>query len=902
VALACLIAGLAVAAPPAPTDAEVARKLGVGVEVVRQLRARHGLDNAELLALAASDLPRLPPPPGDVGGPDDPEARGRFHRLQEETAGKPPPPDARRKALQQLEDMRRQLPRRFRAAGLPAGPQVDPRRLAFRAAGLRPDRWNSLGPTTLGGRTRALLVDPEHPDVLLAGSAAGGVWRSADGGKSWAPTDDRMANLAISCLARDPSAPRVVYAGTGEGLNIGGDAVRGGGIFQSDDGGITWRLLPATRDFAYITRLAISADGRTLLTAVIGFKDRHFVAEETGIYRSDDPQHEKWVPCLRGLFGDVKFHPTDKNQAIAGWGRQVRTQNGPLGGEAYYSTDGGVGWKKAGVRPVVSGWQGGRVELTYALKDPTVVYASVQVPRTEQKPMASELWCSTDGGRTYERRPAREGGPQGAPAYWLGHLQAGFDQGDYANAVWAADRDLVLVGGLDLWRSTDGGKTLKRISDWTRWAWGELWRDTSPHADQHVIVAHPGFVKGQNKTVYVGNDGGIYRADDASKAGDKGPTAGWVSMNIGYQTLQFYAGACNARARAILAGAQDNGTHLAQLTQSSFGDPSSPPGRRPMVSVTWQVAGSGDGGFCALDPGADLKCLYYEAFNLRLFRHLKKGQGGSQGRYVLDLLANPDNKPPYLLEDARQGQTLFIAPFILDPNEPRRLLAGAIRLWRTNDARAEFDPKHPYESGPKWEPIKDPLPEAQGQKYQDPYCISAIAVAPQKSDVVWVGHANGQVFRTVNGTATRPQWARVGQRELPADRYCSRIALDATDPARAYVTFGGWNKDNVWKTEDGGQSWVSVPIQVKAAGAEAPPAPLEAPVFSLTVHPHNPRWLYIGTEVGVFGSDDGGKSWSPTNEGPANCRVDDLVWMDDWLVAVTHARGLFMIDLTLARP
>ncbi len=133
----------------------------------------------------------------------------------------------------------------------------------------------------------------------------------------------------------------------------------------------------------------------------------------------------------------------------------------------------------------------------------------------------------------------------------------------------------------------------------------------------------------------------------------------------------------------------------------------------------------------------------------------------------------------------------------------------------------------------------------------------------------------------------------MGEGVLPGDyRFCTRVVLDPANSERIYVTFGGYHRDNVWRTENGGKSWENL-------GSKSLP---EAPVFSLAIHPHNPRWLYIGTEVGVFGSEDGGKTWSPTNEGPANCRVDELLWMDDWLVAATHARGLFRIDLTLARP
>ena len=101
-----------------------------------------------------------------------------------------------------------------------------------------------------------------------------------------------------------------------------------------------------------------------------------------------------------------------------------------------------------------------------------------------------------------------------------------------------------------------------------------------------------------------------------------------------------------------------------------------------------------------------------------------------------------------------------------------------------------------------------------------------------------------------------------------------------------YVTFGGYSLNNVWKTIDDGTSW-------QATGSTLP----AAPVRSLVLHPANADHVYIGTEVGVFASEDGGQSWSPTNEGPTNCSADALFWMGTDLVVATHGRGIFTIDL-----
>ena len=154
---------------------------------------------------------------------------------------------------------------------------------------------------------------------------------------------------------------------------------------------------------------------------------------------------------------------------------------------------------------------------------------------------------------------------------------------------------------------------------------------------------------------------------------------------------------------------------------------------------------------------------------------------------------------------------------------------------------------------------------------------------------MWVGHEDGQVFMTTNGTASMPVWQRVdrtGAQPLVAARYCTGITIDAQDHRTVYVTFGGYVRENVWQTRDAGASWRNLGVALPAA-----------PVRALTLHPDNSELVYVGTEVGVFASDDRGVTWSPTNEGPTNCSVDDLFWMDRVLVCVTHGRGMFKIDL-----
>jgi len=804
-----------------PNDDDIARQRGLTPGQVRALRLTRGLGQRALERLPENALRRAV---RRLDFPDFPRAREAFRRLLQNDEDGSIPVHAVATALDQLDSTRTRSLRRQRVAGLPTGDRVLPRKLIAkeRLGGLEPrsEGWVSLGPGNVGGRTRALVIHPAQPQRLWAGSSGGGVWRSNDGGTSWEPVDDFMANLAIPCLAMDPTDPRVIYAGTGEGFTTR-HALYGEGIFRTTDG-VYWQRLPATTgaDFRWINRLALSADGAVLL-----------VATPDGILRSSDPERLSFESVLEAGIGDVVCHPEDPSRAIAGSLRR---------GEVFTTGDGGRSWRRARHDEPWSG----RVELTYAAADPGIVYASVDLGQ-------GQIWRSTDGGRSFERRPTLT--HDGSPTHYLG------DQGWYGNTIWAgdpSDGDFVIVGGIDLWRSRDGGATLEDISTW--------WEPASAHADHHTIVAHPHYDGETCRAVYFGNDGGIYFTEDAGAVGsDPEPPrkSGWHKLVNNYGVTQFYGAAGNPETGVILAGAQDNGT--VRFTPEGG-------------AQSWTTVLGGDGGHCAADP-SDADVFYGEYIFLNIHRST---DGGETAEFISGQHWDGKQwawKPiPYRISDAMNNQALFIAPFVLDPNRPETLLAGGVSLWRTDDAKAP----NTDETGPSWQAIKS----GTGAP------ISAIAVARGDSDLIWVAHTNGRVYKTASGTTDEPIWQRIdhrGRRALRGCRYATRVVIDPREHDVVYVTYGGYARGNIWKTKDGGESWRNLGWALPAA-----------PAHSLEIHPRRPNYLYAGTEVGLFASEDGGISWSATNEGPTNCSVDHLFWMGEVLHCATHGRGMFCIDLS----
>jgi hypothetical protein len=733
--------------------------------------------------------------------PDHPGEAMAFRMLSYRDENGYIPPDGLMKAKAHVNEMR----------ALAASGAAPP------AAGISRGGWTWKGPGNIGGRTRAIAIDPANANNILAGTVGGGIWRSTNAGASWAPVDDFMANLAVTSIVYQPGSPGIVYAGTGEGF-FNGDAIRGAGIFRSADNGLTWTQLPSTANsnFFFVNRLAFSADGSILLAAT-----------STGVRRSLDGG-TSWgsgpVLTLTGSgFGgvvatDVKFLTSSNTLAVASG----------YNGIAYWSNDGGASFTAA------TGFSGfssygstfTRVELAPSRTITNNVYAMLDSSN-------GKLYKSTDGGVSYTFVSTP------------GHLSG---QGWYNNAMWVAPdtENVLVIGGLDLYRSIDFGATWAKISTW-------FIAPTSAHADNHAIVSDVGY-SGANPRVYIGNDGGVYRADNilaTPTGGPSAPTIPFTFLNNNFGATQFYGAAGNASSGRITGGTQDNG----DLFLNTGGG-----------TQSWGPRFGGDGGFSAYDS-SDPNYFYGEYVYLQIHRNSTGGASSSQDIYGSN--GGSCKAAPYRIDDAclTSGGN-FIAPFILDPNNPQSMLAGAGALWRTTDVRAALTPT----TGPQWTNIKPTIGSA----------INAIAVAPGNSLLIYVGHNNGDVYMTTTGGAP---WTKVDSATMPNSQV-QRIAIDPLNNNTVYVAFGSFGSTNLWKTTNGGGLWNPA---VGSGGTALP----SAPIRGIAIHPSVAGYVYVGTEVGVFASTDGGASWSLPHDGPANVSVDELSWMGNTLVAATHGRGIY---------
>ena len=378
--------------------------------------------------------------------------------------------------------------------------------LSAASAGIDDASWNWIGPGNIGGRVQALAVHPDNSDIMWAGGISGGIWKTINGGESWQIQDDFMTSMSVTSIVinsdpADPTLSEILYASTGEKE---GSVSRW--IFRTIDGGSTWTQLGRVTDTVYIHDLAISADGNTLLAAT-----------EDGILRCAEADD--------GDNGDSNGNIDNYCQDVGDWGTLVyengnhkvldiafsltdpqRAVAGGEGGLTLYSDDGGSSWTAVPLEDVEVGM--GHVEVAYGAG--SVVYASATISDAEGGgDNGAYIYKSIDDGETFSTRIGSAG------RTYLG------DGGEDANTLWV-DPDLsttIVVGGINLYRSTDSGATITLISD-----------DTQVPNFVHIAVS------GSSDEVIFGTDGGIYHADNINSVTT---TTGWTELNNNLGITEF---------------------------------------------------------------------------------------------------------------------------------------------------------------------------------------------------------------------------------------------------------------------------------------------------------------------------------------------------------------------------
>jgi len=719
--------------------------------------------------------------------------------------------------------------------------------------------WRNVGPANMGGRISDIeAVEADFRHVLVA-SASGGVFKSNDAGVTWTPIFDKYGAASIGDVAFFQPNPNIIWVGTGE-RNPRNSIAWGDGVYKSTDGGETFTNM-GLKDTHSIGRIITHlTDPDIVYVAAAGHLWGY--TGDRGLYKSTNGGRT-WQKLTNGLPNDGKtgaielvMHPKDPDTLWVGFWERIRRpyrfdSGGPNGG-IFKTTDGGATWTK--MTQGLPDGDTGKIGLAVSRSNPDVLMAMVEAQRSNDlSTLGSGIYRSEDGGVSWEYVNTFNNRP-----FYYSHV--------YLNPF---DDQLCYFLTSSFQQSRDGGRTLQGGG-------------RGLHPDNHAMWLDPH----DPDRYYIGNDGA------ANLTHDHGETyIIFDNMCI----CQFYAVGPDMRdPYYIWGGLQDNGT---------WGGPSN---TRENANLTdfWTTITGGDGFHAQVDP-TDWRIVYCESQGGSIQRiNIETRESGSirpSQRNIVNYADYFPNEPqPDPQQPAQRGgrgggnfRFNWSSPIVLSPHNPSTVLFGGNHLFMSVDR------------GDHWKIISPDLSTNDPVKTDrntggltndstgaETHCtIITISQSPINPNLIWAGTDDGNVQVTRNSGL---EWTNVSKNfpGLPEFLWCSRVEASHFDLGTCYVTFDGHRSDNfrpwVFKTTDFGQTWENIGFDV----------PFGQSCYVIKEDLKNPNLLFLGTEFACFFTIDGGKNWTRMNLNLPTVAVHDLVIhpRDNDLIAATHGRGFWILD------
>ncbi len=578
--------------------------------------------------------------------------------------------------------------------------------------------WTAMGPTTVPtnglsypsagiGRINCIRFDPQDNNIIWVGSPGGGLWKSINGGTSWTSNTDNFATLGVSDIAIHPTNSSIMYLATGD---FDASDTYSIGVLKSIDGGVTWSttgFTQSTSSYYRIGRLIINPTNPDVLIA----------ATNAGIMRTANAG-VTWTTVQTGIFSDLEFKPGDPNTVYA-----ASYANGGAA-RMYVSTNGGTSFTLATGTPTSDAL---RISVAVTPANPAVVYALICNNAAGYK----GLYKSTNSGVSYTLVNSTPNLLSGDEA---GANSGGQGWYDLSLAVSPLDANLIYVGGVNTWKSTNGGTSFTITGHWYGGNSGNI---PFVHADHHNFEFQP-----NSSVIFTGNDGGVRKSTNGGSS--------WTDLSNGLQITQFYRlSIAKSNAEIVYAGAQDNGTNKYN-------------------AGAWQSVLGGDG----MQPLVDYNNanIVYSAIQ---YGDIRRSTNGGTSYTSIKPAAAPNGA--------------WITPYVLHPTTSTTIFAGYNEIYKSTNsgstwtaltnnlsggslyevmAIAQSDANVIYaglynklykttNGGTSWTSIVAGLPITQA-------AITSIAVSNTDANKIWVSFsgyaATAKVYYSANGGTT---WTNV---------------------------------------------------------------------------------------------------------------------------------------------
>ena len=690
-------------------------------------------------------------------------------------------------------------------------------------------KYRLVGPFR-GGRSGTVAGDYRQKNTFYFGATGGGVWKTIDGGSNWKNISDKYFGGSIGAVAVAPSDPTVLYVGEGENT-LRGNVSEGFGIWRSDDGGRSWKQI-GLNDTRHIARIVIHPKNPDIVwVAAVG----HLFGpnQERGIYKTIDGG-KTWKKVLfsdkQSGSIDLVMEPGNPSVLYASTWTVLRTpyslESGGRGSALWKSIDGGETWQKLNDK---KGFPGktviGNIGIAVSASNPERVYALVESEK-------GGLLKSDDAGETWTNISTDQNIRQRA---W------------YYSRIFVDPKnpDIVYALNANLYRITDGGKTLKQIN--------------TPHGDHHDLWIDP---EDGNRMI-VADDGGAQISFDGG--------TNW-STYYNQPTAQFYrVSTDNNFPYRILGAQQDNSTvRILSRTESN-----------EINQTNWMPTAGFESGFVVADP-LNPDIVYggnYGGFISR-FDH-KTGENRAVSVW-------PDN-PLGGGVDFIKYRFQWNFPIFFSPNNPKKLYAAGNVLFASEN------------EGASWTAVSDDLttndkskqkssggPITQDNTGVEVYCtIFTAGESPLEKDLLWTGSDDGLIHVSKDGGG---HWENVTPPDAGKWMMWNCVESDPFKKGAAYFVGTKYKVDDftpyIFKTEDYGKSWTKITNGIPSMHFAR----------CLRADKKRPGLLYCGTEYGMYISYDYGNSWKPFQLNLPMVPITDLTIKDNDLVIATQGRGFWVLD------